>query len=202
MLLWQYSATPPGFTRFPPCFKLRLAWQYQVEDWLDECIMDIIALPPLVLDRDDHRDLEEDVIVALNTCHESVRQHRMELIPYIPEPKHVAECKDRGRCARDWTTSYASAMLLFAHTRHYYSGREVFDKLKTIEVHTVHDACRKLTLADIEKRCVLWKEEVILEEGKAKIRSLLLNSRPMHPRPPVRLVDQSSLRCRDSFYVV
>lgn len=191
---------PGGSIRFPPCYKLRLAWQYQVEDWYDECVMDIISLPPVVLEREDLRDLEESITVVINEISERVRKHRLELIPYIPEPKHTSTCLDPGRCARDWSISYATAMLLFAHTRHYYSGREVYDKLRKIEVHTVHESCRSLTLQDINDRGVLWKEEEILDKGKETLKKLLTSTRPMHPRPPARFVDKESLRVRSGYY--
>lgn len=193
---------PSGSIRFPPCFKLRLAWQYQVEDWYDECLKDIMCLPPAVFDCDDLRDLEEPITVLVTEIFEHIRKHRLELIPYVPEPKHTATCLDPGRCARDWSLSYSSAMLLFAHTRHYYSGREVYDKLRKIEVHTVHESCRTLTLQDIKDRGVLWKEEDILEKGVEALRKLLTTTRPSHPRPPARFVDKNSLRARNDFYAI
>lgn len=193
---------PSGSDRFPPCFKLRLAWQYQVDDWYDECIMDIMCLPPAVLDCDDLRELEEPITVLITEIFERIRKHRLELIPYVPEPKHTATCLDPGRCARDWSISYATAMLLFAHTRHYYSGRDVFEKLRKIEVHTVHESCRTRTLDDIKDRGVLWKEEEILEKGVESIKKLLSTSRPTHRRPPARFVDKKSLRTRNGFYAI
>lgn len=194
---------PPGNQVFAPCFKLRLAWQFMVEDWYQECVDDIFGFPPLEFNHNDFNDLGGEVSAAINSARVRVYRHRLELIPFIPEPAHASNCVDRGRCARDWSHAYSTAMLFFAHTRRFYTGRDVFSRLKAMEVASPLEECRKMTLTDISDRGVLWKEEQFLEEGKLVVLDLLRSTRPTSIRPKPRYVPKDDPRASPTgFYTL
>lgn len=193
---------PTGPTRFEPCFKLRLAWEYSVESWYEECILDILALPPMEIRKEDVDDLESAISAAIITVRARIARHRLELIPFIPDVIHDADCSDRGRCSKDWTSCYSFAMLYFAHTRRFYTGREVYQKLKKIEPPSLYEGCRRLTIEDIENRGVLWKEETFIRAGVEAIKQILGSTRPRTLRPNPRFTSTNDARNREGFYVM
>jgi hypothetical protein len=77
-------------------------------------------------------------------------------------------------------------MLFFAHTKRFYTGREIFGKLRTIEIPGCNPECRKLTMDELETSEVMWKEEQIIAKGTESMRRLLVNIRPVMPRPKPR----------------
>lgn len=193
---------PSGPNRFEPCYKLRIAWEYSINDWLEDCILDVLALPPVDISEPDFSDLEAAISSAIMTVRQRIARHRLELIPFIPDVIHATTCIDRGRCSKDWITSYQFAMLYFAHTRRFYTGREVYDKLKKMEPPALYEGCRHLTLADIETRGVLWKEETFIRAGTEAIKKILLSTRPRSSRPSPRFQKENELRTRNGFYYI
>lgn len=193
---------PSGTLRFEPCFKLRLAWEYMIEDWYEECLLDILALPPMELRVDDMNDVEAEVFAALLATRTRVARHPLELIPFIPDAAHDLSCTDRGRCSRDWTSAYSHAMLYFAHTRRFYTGREVFDKLKKIEPPVIYEDCRRLSIQEVENKGVLWKEETFIRAGTENIKKLLKSARPKSARPIPRFFESGERGTRDGFYII
>lgn len=178
----------PGGQEFAPCYKLRLAWTFDIEDWYMDILDKILAFPPIQFTQHDFNDLGGELSETISKARVRASRHRLELIPFIPEAQHHAGCVDRGRCGRDWANAYSTAMLFFAHTRRFYSGREVYAKLGQIEVPTVHESCRRLTLHEVSARGVLWKEEAFMQEGKDECLQLLRTTRPPKARPSPRYI--------------
>jgi hypothetical protein len=179
---------PEGDLRFHPVFKLRLAWEFSVESWYEECIRDVLAIPFIELCAEDYRDLEPkltEIILAIRArCH----RHRLELVPYLPDALHHTTCADRGRCVRDWQIAYSAAMLFFTHTRTFYTGREVFQKLSVVEIPSFNAECRRLTIAEMENTGILWCEEAFIQKGSEVIKTFLMSERPCSHRPEPRFI--------------
>lgn len=173
-----------------------------VEGWYEECILDILALPPMELTSNDVSDLDPDIFAAFLAVRARVSRHRLELIPFIPDAIHDMSCTDRGRCSRDWTSAYSHAMLYFAHTRRFYTGREVFDKLKRIETSAIYEDCRRLTIQEVESKGVLWKEETFIRAGADNIKMLLTTTRPKTTRPSPRFFNAGERGNREGFYIL
>lgn len=192
---------PAGHIRFEPCYKLRAAWEVSFEEWYDDCILDILALPPMEITEDDVRDLGHEVAGEITANRLRVAQHRLALVPSIPEVVHHSECPDRKRCSNDWAFVYSAAMTFIAHMKRFYTGREVFEKFKEIESPLIYEKCRRRTFARIGNRGFLWKEEEIISEGAEIIKRILIASRPTNPRPPPRYFNVKDRGTRTGFYV-
>jgi hypothetical protein len=165
---------------------LRLAWEFQAEEWYEDCLKEILASPPIELVAEDYRDLEPTLTHALLHIRNRCLKHRLELIPYILEATHASNCRDRGRCERDWGTAYSAAMLFYAHTKKFYTGREIFEKLGKVEIPGCQPECRKLTMDELGGSGVMWKEEQFVAKGVETSVGLLKNTRPLLPRPKPR----------------
>jgi hypothetical protein len=183
---------PEGDQRFHPVFKLRLAWEFSIETWYEECISDVLAIPFIELSASDYRDLEPNLTEIIWTIRMRCLRHRQELIPYLPDALHHTNCTDRGHCVRDWQTAYSAAMLFFAHTRTFYTGREVFQKLSSVEIPSFNPDCRRLTITELESTGILWREESFIQKGAELIKSFLTSNRPQLPRPEPRIIPSSS----------
>jgi len=172
-----------------PVFRLRLAWQYELDFLYDSAIRDVLSLPFAELTVEDIQDLEPRLLTILLAIRDRCHRHRMELVPYVPNATHDATCTDNKQCEKDWRIAYSMSMLLFTHSRKYYTGREVFHKLSTLEIPSLLKICRRLTFTTLEVNRVLWREEVIIEKGHEAIRNVLLSQRPVTPRPEPRFID-------------
>lgn len=171
-----------------PVNKLRLAWEFELEDWYDECIRDLFAIPFVELSEEDIAELEPVLVRLVYNVRGKVHRHRLELVPYLPEAIHHRSCPDCGRCVRDWQNAYSQAMLFFAHTRKFFSGREVFTKISQVDIPSFHKECRTLTLTDLESKELLWREELLIANGVEVIKSVIKSRRPSLPRPEPRFL--------------
>lgn len=177
-----------GETQFNPYYALRLAWEFNLEDWYEDTIRTILNNPFFELTTQDVRDIEPKITAIVLSVRMRCHRHRLDLIPYTPEMVHDPSCRDQAACASDWRTAYSSATFVFAQTRKYYSGREVYQELNSMEIPSIREDCRRLTLDEIESKGVLWREEHFIEKAFDAIKSVLVNERPYLPRPNPRYI--------------
>lgn len=171
-----------------PASMLRLGWHYNVFIWFKPCIQELLApyfkeLGPLDMD-----DLESDILSIISQTRVRILKHRFELIMYCPDAMHVPDCHNRGACVKNWQLAFSSAMLFFAHTRKVFSGREVFEKLSSVDIPNFNPGCRRLTLDTLEVNGVLWREEAFRDLAIDAITNVLKCKRPKTPCPPRRFI--------------
>ena len=167
---------------------LRLVWEFDIVEWYEECILDILHNPFLELTTLDVCEMEPKITAIILTARMKCHRHRLELIPYLPGVIHDPRCQDHASCARDWKTAYSGAMLFFTQTLKFISGRDVFRKLSSVQIPSLGTECRRLTLDEINSTGTLWKEEYFIEEAVVAIKSVLRTERPSSPRPEPRFL--------------
>lgn len=176
----------PAEGEFKTSFKLRLAWQYNITEWIDSSIAELLTPPFDELTTYEVDDLESEIVMIIVACRERISRHRLELIPYLPDAVHTASCPNRGTCFKNWQTAFSSSMLYFTHTRRFYSGREVFKKLQSLDITNFNPECRRLTLEALESSGVLWREESFINIASESIKKVLARGGPRTPRPEPR----------------
>jgi hypothetical protein len=173
-----------------PGYKLR---EYSIEEWYDECIQGMVKLPFVDLIPGDVRGMECDLTSEILRIRIQCQQYRPQLVTYLPDPKHHSTCKNRGICTRNWQSTFSDASLLFSHISQFKTGREVFEKLKSIDVPGFHPECRKLAFNELESSGILWGEETIPKIEAESVKRILMKVKPILPRPEPRfaVVDES-----------
>lgn len=172
----------PAEGPFAPAFKLRLAWEFDIESWYDEPIRALLTCPYDEITALDLKELESDIAAVVIAARFRCLKHRNELVPFTPEAIHCHECPDRGGCVKNWQTAFQAAMLFFTHTRKYYSGRDVFAKLNCLDIPCFSPRCRELTMQELEVSGVLWREETFIAGAAADIHQILQSLKPERPQ--------------------
>lgn len=177
---------PQNSSRLNPVYKLRLAWEYSLEKWYDECINDVLQY--MDLSPEDIRDLEPKLTSLVLCIRDRCQRHRHELVPYLPNTIHHPTCTNNAACITNWQVAFSSAMMFYIHTSKRYTGRDVFTKLQKVDIPDFHPECRRLTMAELESNGILWKEEEFLQKGASAFKSTLISTRPSFPRPEPRFI--------------
>jgi len=179
---------PSNKRSFQPCYKLRLAWEFEIKQWYEDCLMEILSFPPNPLSKEDVRDLEPELVAIFMSVRESVQRYRLSMLTTIPDVRHGRACDadNRGRCTKEYINAYLAAVMNFAHTADYQSGRDVFGILKKLDVPGVHADCKKANLIYLRDNNILWKEEELCQLGCTRMKRVLESTRPQLPRPEPR----------------
>lgn len=190
---------------FNPYYSLRLAWEFMNESWIEESIKRCMSLNTqpygfLRFEKADIEDLGPTITTYFINFQEKCQRHRMGIISFYPDIIHdstVCPPNEHKTCAQNWKKTFSGTMILFVSIQKYFTGREIYDKLCFSEIEGMKDECRRRTLASIEARGVLWKEEEFVRVAVEKIKGFMLMERPKGPRPRPRYVGVS-VGSRDS----
>jgi hypothetical protein len=178
--------------RLAPTFKLRVAWELRLTDLYDEFVRELLSFPFVQLRKEDYASMGPAIAVAVHQIRDRIMRHRSDLVSYVPSAVHADGCPDHGRCGRDWSAAYSTAMLFYTNTRRFYTGRQIFEKIENVNVPSMYQACRAENLEVISAKGVLWREEEYLEMGVEAIKNILGSDNVPFPRPdPHFIVDDA-----------
>lgn len=180
---------PTKRPRFQPCYKLRLAWEFGIEQWYGDCLEEILTLPPRPLSREDIRDLEPQLVVIIMSLREKVQRYRTSLLTFIPEIRLVHFCDSRSKCTKEFLDTYLTVVMEFAHTKSYKLGRDVYKHLKSFDIPDMHVECKKVVMAQLQESGLLWKEEDIVRQSCEGMKEVLRSTQPQLPRPEPRYTE-------------
>lgn len=112
---------------------------------------------------------------ALAIAQAKVADHRATLAVCPPEVNHANWCHNQGYCNREWEKSWTSMTgVLGALLKEELSGAEIHDKLEGYPIggmtRECHDRTCRLNIKETaERKSVLKKEEVIIDEAVAAL---------------------------------
>lgn len=187
----------PSETPFHPVYKIRIAWLYSLTEHYESCARDLLDLPPLELSRLDYRDLGPEITDICIQTRLRIQSHRIRQITHIPNCAHDRLCLDNNRCQMDWGYGYSIVTLFFAHTARFFSGREVFEKLSTLEIPGLFSGCRQASLEQLKVKGTLWKEETFVEEGVDVICAFMRNHQATNFRPEPRFLSTAERKMQN-----
>ncbi|KAJ7485617.1 hypothetical protein FB451DRAFT_1392350 [Mycena latifolia] len=113
-----------------PALRFQLAREYHIDHWAKQAFYELMSVSILEVSREDEKAIGSEAYRALVRTHAEVRQHRLELAFFPPEPVHALGCYDKDYCGDSWMKNWVGISGgLGSLLKDEMSGLEMLDAL-------------------------------------------------------------------------